>query len=326
MFHTSTNAIEFQDRYSTEDACIQALIKLRWPKGFVCPNCGHDDAYFLSARRLYQCTVCRHQASITSGTIFHKSRIPLRHWFWMIFLMAQDKGGTSASRLAKQLGMYQKTVWHMLHKIRHAMGSRDSGISLAGLIEMDPAIIGPHARKTGRQKTTENSEDGDRRVGKLQLGARPKKGKKKKRQTPVLVLVEALNFEAGNLVMQVLDTPSYESIGEVVEQKVDEGRWQFKSDGAQYNWVVQHMGHELDLKVCQGNESLEHLPILNQVVGLLKRFLFGTYHGVSAHYLPSYLQEFCFRFNRRLNEEWIFESMLRACLFTVPMTCAELKL
>lgn len=139
-------------------------------------------------------------------------------------------------------------------------------------------------------------------------------------------MVEALNFEAGNVVMKVLDMPTYESVGEVVEQRVDEGKWQFKSDGAQYNWVVQHMGHDLDAKVCSGEASLEHLPILNQVVGLLKRFLFGTYHGVSAHYLPRYLEEFCFRFNRRNNEEWIFESMLRACLFTVPMTYAELKL
>ncbi len=325
MFHTSTNAIEFQDRYRTEEDCINALFKLRWPNGFICPNCGHDDAYLLEARHLFQCTVCRHQASVTSGTIFHKTRIPLRHWFWMIFLVAEDKGGASSSRLAKQLGMYQQTVWHILHKIRHAMGSRDEGITLAGLIELDPAILGPHARKTGRPRTETEPEAVVSLLGKLRLGLKPRKGKKQKTQTPVLVMVEAENFSAGNVVMKVLDSISYDAIGEVVEQRVEENKQYFKSDGAQYNWVVAHLGHELHSKVCSGEASLDHLPILNQTVGLLKRLLFGTYHGVSARYLPRYLQEFCFRFNRRLNEEWIFESTLRACLFTVQITYAELK-
>jgi len=145
-------AIQFQDRFRSEADCEFAILKARWPQGFRCPNCGHDDAYELSGRRLFQCTVCRHQASVTAGTIFHGTKIPLRNWFWMIYEVAQDKGGGSSSRLARQLGMYQKTVWHILQKIRHAMGRRDEGITLGGLIELDEAIIGPHARKTGRVK------------------------------------------------------------------------------------------------------------------------------------------------------------------------------
>lgn len=155
---TTITAIDFQDKFRTEEDCELALARLRWPKGFYCPNCGHDDAYHLLGRRLFQCTVCRHQTSVTAGTMFHATKIPLRHWFWIIYQVAQDKGGGSSSRLARQLGMYQKTVWHLLQKIRHAMGRRDEGIILAGLIELDEAVIGPHARKTGRVKQDEQQQ------------------------------------------------------------------------------------------------------------------------------------------------------------------------
>lgn len=145
--------IEFQKRFFSEEACLDHLEKMRWPKGFLCPNCGHDVGYRLTYRRLIQCAVCRHQTSVTSGTIFHKTRIPLQYWFWIIFLVAHDKGGASASRLAVQLGMYYKTVWHILQKIRYAMGRRDQNITLAGFIELDEAVLGPQARKKGRPPT-----------------------------------------------------------------------------------------------------------------------------------------------------------------------------
>ena len=128
--------------------CLAYLRELRWEHGFVCPNCGHDDGYQLQSRPLIQCPLCRHQTSITSGTLFHKTRIPLRIWFYIIYAMSLDKGGASSTRLATELGMHQTTVWFMQHKIRHAMGRRDEPIQLAGFIEMDEAIIGPHARRT----------------------------------------------------------------------------------------------------------------------------------------------------------------------------------
>lgn len=155
MSLSSMTAIEFQDSFRTEEDCQRYLAKLRWPKGFICPNCEHDDAYLVTTRGLFQCVVCRHQTSVTSGTLFHGTKIPLRNWFWMIYQVSQDKGGASSTRLAEQLGMYQKTVWHILQKIRHAMSRRDENIILAGLIELDEAVIGPQARKTGRRSEAE---------------------------------------------------------------------------------------------------------------------------------------------------------------------------
>lgn len=326
MFHNPMTAIEFIDKFRTEDDCVDALIKLRWPNGFICPNCGHDDAYKLK-RELFQCTVCRHQTSVISGTIFHGTKVPLRNWFWIIYEVAQDKGGASSSRLAKQLGMYQKTVWYLLQKVRHAMGSRDQGIKLAGLIELDEAILGPQARKTGRRKKNElEVGNAPMEPKKLQMGRKPRRGRRRKTQTPVLVMVECEEFSAGNIAFRLVQKTTYDDIEEMVNERIDDGDQHFKTDGAQSNWKIHHMGHHLDARICGGEKSLEHLPILNQAVGLLKRLLLGTYHGVSARYLPRYLQEFAFRFNRRNNENSIYESLLRACLFTVPMTYAESKL
>jgi len=142
-----TDAISYQKSFSSEEQCSQFLAQLRWPNGFVCPNCGHDDGYELTARQLIQCTVCRRQTSVTAGTIFHKTHLPLTVWFRVIYEVAQDKGGTSATNLAAQLRRPYKTIWHVLHKIREAMGKRDELITLAGLIEMDEAKLGPEARR-----------------------------------------------------------------------------------------------------------------------------------------------------------------------------------
>ena len=143
------SVFDFNKLYSREEDCLQAIQKVRWPKGFQCPECGHDDGYRLNKRRVIECAVCKHQTSITAGTIFHRTKVPLLKWFWAMFLIAGDKGGISALRLAKQLNINLKTAWRMLHKLRKAMSRRDKKvIHLAGLIELDEAYFGGKHRKT----------------------------------------------------------------------------------------------------------------------------------------------------------------------------------
>src|ERR1700679_928605 len=105
-----SNIIEFNDRFNSEEACLEFLKEIRWPQGFVCPNCNHDDGYFLECRPLIQCVLCRHQTSVTAGTLFHKTHVPLRIWFYLIQELVSDKGGASSCRLAATLKMPQKTV------------------------------------------------------------------------------------------------------------------------------------------------------------------------------------------------------------------------
>ena len=138
---------QFQKRFSREDFCLKHLVKLRWPDGFVCPRCGHDKAGFHSKRKLLQCKGCRYQASATAGTIFHRTKIPLRKWFWFIFLISSQKTGVSIQGLQRLLGIKSyKTAWTMAHKVRKAMADREASYQLANLGEKERSYVGPSGR------------------------------------------------------------------------------------------------------------------------------------------------------------------------------------
>ena len=113
---------EFQRQFATEDACRQYLAASRWPDGFVCARCGGRDAYVLVDQRRWQCTGCRHQVSLTSGTVLHNAKLPLTQWFGAAYLMTTDTRGISAVGLQRQLGLSRnETAGLMLHKLRRAM-------------------------------------------------------------------------------------------------------------------------------------------------------------------------------------------------------------
>ena len=92
MKMSQISLLEWQKRFGTEKACVVALTKYRWPQGCMCPKCGHNSSYYIKTRKVYQCTKCRHQVSVTAGTLFHSTNLPLVKWFWAIYLIASDKG------------------------------------------------------------------------------------------------------------------------------------------------------------------------------------------------------------------------------------------
>jgi hypothetical protein len=289
------SVLEFNKRYRTEEDCLRAIEKARWPNGFRCPKCEHDDGYRLSRRRVIECAVCKHQTSITAGTIFHKTRVPLIKWFWMMFLVAQDKGGASALRLSKQLGMYFRTVWHILHKIREAMSRRDNEvIQLSTLIQMDEAYFGGPKRKT-----------------------------------QVLVMIEEEKNRSGNLVMKkifgrVANEPGTKA---VIEARVDnESQQHFIGDCAGAHTIPRKMGHRIQTHKSTPQSAITTLHWVHLAISLAKRFILGTFHGVSRKYLNRYLDEFCYRYNRRLKENKIFESLIHACVLAAPITYPVLRL
>src|SRR5665647_1191435 len=144
------NLMDWQKRFGSEASCAQALALQRWPEGFRCPRCGHDHGYAITTRHSWECSQCHTQTSLTAGTLFHSTNLPLTKWFWAIYLAASDKGGISAMRLSKQIDVSWLTASRMLRKIRIAMGHRDSIYRLRDLIEMDDALIG--GRRTGGKR------------------------------------------------------------------------------------------------------------------------------------------------------------------------------
>ena len=132
----------FREAFGTEEQCRTALVRLRWPDGFVCPCCGHREHCVLAGRGLYQCNRCKKQTSPTAGTIFHATKLPLTLWFAAIHLIVTAKNGISSVELGRRLGVKQPTAWAVKHKIMAVMARREGETALTGRVEMDDAYLG----------------------------------------------------------------------------------------------------------------------------------------------------------------------------------------
>ena len=132
----------FREAFGTEEQCRTALVRLRWPDGFVCPCCGHREHCVLAGRGLYQCNRCKKQTSPTAGTIFHATKLPLTLWFAAIHLIVTAKNGISSVELGRRLGVKQPTAWAVKHKIMAVMARRERETALTGRVEMDDAYLG----------------------------------------------------------------------------------------------------------------------------------------------------------------------------------------
>ena len=132
----------FREAFGTEEQCRTALLRLRWPGGFLCPCCGHREHCVLAGRGLYQCNRCKKQTSPTAGTIFHATKLPLTLWFAAIHLIVTAKNGISSVELGRRLGVKQPTAWAVKHKIMAVMARREGETPLTGRVEMDDAYLG----------------------------------------------------------------------------------------------------------------------------------------------------------------------------------------
>ena len=150
QFQKGYSLVQFMDEYGTEEKCTQALFRWRWPNGFVCPRCEHTGHWRHQSRALYQCRRCRHQVSLTAGTILASTKLPLRIWFPAMYLMTQTKNGISALELSRQLAVSYNTAWKVKHKLMQVMKERDDTRSLGGWVQLDDAYWGG-ARRGGKR-------------------------------------------------------------------------------------------------------------------------------------------------------------------------------
>lgn len=292
--------VELLERFPDEAACVEFLRGLRWPDGFRCRRCGGTESVTIRTRRLEQCRACRYQASITAGTIFHRTRKPLRLWFLALFFVGRHKTGISALQLQKDLGLGSyKTAWAWLHKVRSALRERPE-FRLTGLVEADETYIG--ARH-------ERGVPGRRLEGKSLVAA----------------VVESRGERAGALRMAVLPAASQEELGPFVRGAIDQARTTVKTDGwAGYRDLRQHGARHR--AVVQGDpaRSAKILPWSHIVFSNFKGWLRGTFHGVSRKHLARYLQEFVYRTNRRWLERDLFFYVLRRAVQSEPLPWARL--
>lgn len=294
----SIGFLDFKNKFNREEACREHLFKMRWPDGFKCPRCGHDRCYVVSTRNLYECTECHYQASVTAGTVMDKTRIKLQIWFWAIYLVGKDKRGISATMLSRELGLNYKSAWFLLHRIRKAMADRDSEYNLSGIVELDDAYFG-------------SSDEGGKRG----------------RGTDKAKVVVGLSLNSAGrpqyIKMQVVDDLKRETIAEFAHNNILAGST-ISSDAYRSYYQLIKEGYKLEAKVFNPKENPEHLKWLHTIVSNAKAFINGTFHGLDKKHLQQYLDEFCFRFNRRWFGGELFNRIVNACIISHKITYAEL--
>jgi len=288
---------EFVVRFSNEEACAELLRRWKYgDRGFQCPRCGGHDAWFLPSRRLDECRACHKQVSLTAGTVMHGTRKPLRLWFLAMYLFVSSKQGISALELQRELGLAKyQTAWTWLHKLRHAVASRPTA-PLQGHIEIDETWEGGLRRgKPGRPKV------GDRSA--LVMGA---------------VEVSPAHACIGRVRLASIENGSAAVARAFFKEHIEGGTVLFSDDWRSYRQPAEDL--DLDHRPTNISKSdqdaHEVLPAIHRVFSLIHRVLMGTFQGgVRRKYLPSYLAEYEFRFNRRTSKR-------RGLLFQRLLSCA----
>lgn len=281
------------DTLASEEACEKYLMNVRWPDGMTCNNCnGKDFSVRKGKTRAYRCNTCHRFMSPTAGTIFHRTRTSLREWFVAIFLAAADKRGVSALFLAEQIGVHYETAWAMLQRMRHAMTKRDRQYMVSGRIEMDEMFIGAPTEGKKRGRGTE--------------------------KTPVLVIVSFVPAKdskeyvafAKMRAVKMVDAPT---ILRFVKDVVEPGST-VRTDGLSVYPSLEEHGFGHDRHSVGKRKAHVILPHVHTFISNLRSFVMGTHHGLDETHLQQYLDEFCWRFNRRKCYDQMFDRLLLACL------------
>jgi len=265
--------MELERRFSTEQACRDYLFALRWPKGFICPRCQGREVWPMK-RGLWQCSACLYQASVTAGTIFQDSRVPLTLWFRAMWLVASQKNGVSALGVQRVLGLGSyKTAWAMMHKLRRAM-VRPGRDRIAGTIEVDETYWGAQEEGVVGRQTEDKAlvivaaqADGPEKIGRIRM-----------RRIPDLTRATLHDF---------------------IHQSIEPGSVIHTDGLSAYRELVGYQHEPLTIK-GSGKSADELLPRVHTIVSLVKRWLLGTHQGaIGQDHLDYYLDEYTFRFNRR---------------------------
>lgn len=291
--------------FPDDDACGEYLARLRWPDGFRCPACASADAWRTSSG-LWLCASCRRKTSVTAGTIFHRSRLPLTDWFSAAWFITSQKNGVSALGLQRVLGFgsYQ-TAWTWLHKFRRAMVRPDRD-QLAGLVEVDETLLGAREHR-------------GRAVGHSTVN-----------KAVVVIAVELLEDpqRLGRIRLAHMRAVSAESLCGFVGRVVMPGST-VRTDGWNVYQRLARQGYTHDVVNVARSSEPAHvmLPGVHRVAALLKRWMAGTLqYGTSDAHLDYYLDEFTFRFNRRTATKrgLLFYRLMQQAVHTDPHPYREL--
>ncbi|MCP3911907.1 MAG: IS1595 family transposase [Actinomycetia bacterium] len=297
----------FEAWFVDDDVCRAFLVGLRWPDGFVCPACGEPDGWE-TKRGLFMCRSCGRQTSVTAGTIFHRTRTPLRTWFAAIWFVCAQKNGVSALGLQRVLGFGSyETAWAWMHKLRRAMVRPDRdrlggpGVS----VEMDCTFLG---------------------------GATPtRRGARYHNKTEIAIAVERRHPKGlGRARLRLIDSAERKTgLEDFAAEVIAPGTILYTDGDRLYkDWPAKFaITHERIILTGASQAAHQELPAVHRVAALLKRWIAGTLHDrVSDKHLGFYLDEFTFRFNRRTSRSrgLLFYRLCQQAMNTDPHPLRDL--
>ncbi len=280
------NLVELVDRFHDEDRCRRYLEGLRWPGGLECPRCGGKTISRITTRHQLDCDSCRYRFSVTAGTIFHDSHLPLWKWFLAVYLIVESKKGISANQVKRTIGVSYKTAWYLCHRIRAALNEMDAQL-LKGIVEADETFVGGKVEGMGRGYTDNKVIV----VGAVQRGGAIRLRVVKGRDRETLHGFIRENVAGETQAIYTDELPSYLGI----------------ADENTKHETVKHR----DKEYVRGEV---HVNSVENVWSLLKRSIIGSYHQVSAKHLDAYLDELEFRYNNRENPYMFRDAMLKLLL------------
>jgi hypothetical protein len=289
------NILKFVDQFPDELSCRNDFKAKREDQGVICKKCSCTNHYWLQNKWQWQCKKCSFRTSIRSGTIMENSNLPVRMWYLCMALMTMTKKGISAKEMQRQLNHKRyEPIWTMMHKIRAAMGHRDALYSLAGEIEFDEGYFTHGIRK----------------------GSKPKRGRGSQNKKNVAVIAESTpleDIETGKVSkqcryfkMKVLGSHEADQIDELVQDTLNEKTLVFSDKSTSYvnisDYVEVHIQERSDAETTKTTLQWVHIAIANA-----KRWLLGIHHTVKGKYLQNYLNEFCYKLNRRYFGNRLFD-------------------
>ncbi len=296
--------LDFYKHYPNEKSCRIAFKEMREKEGIVCKKCGNLTHYWKEKREEWECKKCRHQTRLRAGTVMQSSKLPFHYWFIAMHMITSTKKSFSAKEVQRQIGHKRyEPIWAMLHKLRLVMGLRDAKYTLAGEVELDEGFF----------ETVSITRDKSKAL---------KRGRGSEKQTTVLVSAESKAVEdellsakyntkkkVGFIKMKAIDSLKKKDMTKYVEELILQGSKVLTDGCNSYNDLYKDYEHEFS--VVPKKESSKALPWVHKVISNSKRLFLDIHHRIDADFIQSYLNEFCYKFNRRYFEN-IFERLLIA--------------
>lgn len=296
------NLLNFVLQYPDEASCRKKFKEYRDRIGVVCPHCGSKEHYWKKDKEQYECKKCRKRQTLRSNTLMHGSQLPFRYWFIAIHLLTSTKKSISAAELQRQLGHKRyEPIWAMLHKLREAMGKRDEKYSLSGVIELDEGFFSTETQNEDKDKPLKRGRGSQKKSKVLVMAeSQPSDKKKTKKGKP---------RQVGHIKMMVINDLKSETITSLVKDNVLQ-QSTIDSDNSTSYVNLKDIVKEHQPQVIPKKEVGKILPWVHMAINNAKRMLLDIHHDIKPEYLQNYLNEFCYKFNRRYFGENLFDRLM----------------